>query len=99
MKHVQGFQKVRIGVSNMGLKKLAAKVEDYNERLESGKASKIKPHHVEEVLQKLRAKSTELEAEISAARSPDKKDRLEGKLQIAHTHIKRAEWLLKELGG
>jgi hypothetical protein len=81
----------------MGLKKLAAKVEDYNTRLESGKASKIKPSHVEKVLQKLRVKAAELEAEIATASSADKKDRLEGKLAIARTHIDRAEWLLKEL--
>lgn len=81
----------------MGLKKLAAKVEDYNARVESGKASKIKPGHVEAVLQKLRAKSTELEAEIAAATSTDKKARLQGKLAIAQTHIARAEWLLEEL--
>ncbi len=82
----------------MGLKKLAAKMEDYNQRLESGKASKIKPRHVEKVLQKLRAKSIELEAEIASTTSADKKARQEGKLQIARTHIERAEWLLKELG-
>jgi hypothetical protein len=81
----------------MGLKKLAAKVEEYNARLESGKASKIKSSHVEAVLQKLHAKSTELEAEIATATSADKKARLEGKLGIARTHIERAEWLLKEL--
>ncbi|OAN73372.1 hypothetical protein A8B78_18805 [Jannaschia sp. EhC01] len=81
----------------MGLKKLAAKVVDYNERLEDGKASKIKPHHVEEVLHKLRAKSAELEAEIASASSADKKARLEGKLQVARTHIDRAQWLLNEL--
>lgn len=82
----------------MGLKKLAAKMEDYNERLESGKASKIKPRDVEKVLQKLRSKSTDLEAEIASTASADKKARLEGKLQIAHAQIERAEWLLKELG-
>ncbi|MGP6089560.1 hypothetical protein [Antarctobacter jejuensis] len=81
----------------MGLKNLAAKVQDYNARLESGKASKIKPRHVEKVLQKLRAKSTELEAEIAEAHSADKKARLADKLQIARTHIERAEWLLNEL--
>ena len=81
----------------MGLKKLAAKVEEYNARLESGKASKIKPSHVEAVLQKLRSKLTKLEAEIATATSADKKARLEGKLAIAQTHIERAEWLLKEL--
>mgnify|MGYP000692553260 FL=1 len=81
----------------MGLKKLAAKVEEYNARLESGKASKIKPSHVEAVLQKLRSKLTKLETEIATATSADKKARLEGKLAIAQTHIERAEWLLKEL--
>ena len=81
----------------MGLKKLAAKVEEYNARLESGKASKIKPSHVEAVLQKLRSKLTKLETEIATATSADKKARLEGKLATAQTHIERAEWLLKEL--
>jgi hypothetical protein len=81
----------------MGLKKLAEKVEDYNARLESGKASKIKPAHVEKVLQKLRVKAAELEAEIAAAPPADKKARLEGKLAIARTHIARAEWLLEKL--
>ena len=81
----------------MGLKKLAAKVEEYNARLESGKASKIKPSHVEAVLQKLRSKLTKLETEIATSTSADKKARLEGKLAIAQTHIERAEWLLKEL--
>jgi len=79
----------------MGLKKLAAKVEEYNARLESGKASKIKPSHVEAVLQKLRSKLTKLETEIATATSADKKARLEGKLAIAQTHIERAEWLLR----
>lgn len=82
----------------MGLKKLAAKVVDYNERLESGNASKIKPHHVEEVLRKLRAKEAQLEEEKAATASGDKKARLEAKLEIARTHMERAEWLLKELG-
>jgi aminoglycoside phosphotransferase family enzyme len=82
----------------MGLKKLAAKVADYHERLESGKTSAIKPQDVEAVLQKLRSKLTELEADKSSAKSADKKARLEGKMQIARLHIERAEWLLKELG-
>jgi hypothetical protein len=81
----------------MGLTKLAAKVEEYNERLKDGKASKITPQHVEKVLQKLRSKSTELQAEIASTSSPEKKARLKGKLTVAQTHIERAEWLLKEL--
>ncbi|QIE43149.1 hypothetical protein [Meridianimarinicoccus aquatilis] len=81
----------------MGLKKLAEKVEDYNARLESGKASKIRPSHVEKVLRKLRVKARDLEAEIATVSSADKKARLKGKLAIAQTHISRAEWLLREL--
>lgn len=82
----------------MGLKKLAAKVVDYNERLQSGKASKIKPSHVQKVLEKLRKKSDELEAQIAEAQSPDDRARLERKLDVARVHEERAEWLLKELG-
>ncbi|MBS0125376.1 hypothetical protein [Thetidibacter halocola] len=82
----------------MGLKKLAAKVVDYNERLDSGKASKIKPGDVEKVLLKLRKKVAEIEAGIEVAPSADKKARLESKLGVARAHVERAEWLLKELG-
>ncbi|MFC6639737.1 hypothetical protein GV827_15300 [Sulfitobacter sp. JBTF-M27] len=81
----------------MGLKKLAAKVIEYNERLESGKASKITPSHIEKVLEKLESKTEELEANIATARSADKKARLEKKLGVARAHVERAEWLLKEI--
>lgn len=81
----------------MGLKNLAAKVVEYNERLEGGKASKIKPDHVEKVLGKLRKKEAELSAEMDIAVSDDRRDRLERKRQVARTHIERAEWLLAEL--
>ncbi len=82
----------------MGLKKLAAKVADYNERLKNGKASKIKPGHVKNVLEKLQKRSVELEAEIASAHSPEKRARLERKLEVARAQEERAEWLLKELG-
>lgn len=82
----------------MGLKKLAEKVEEYNERLDSGKASKIKPKHVEKVLEKLRRKTADLEAELAEATSDDDRERLATKLAVARTHTERAEWLLKELG-
>lgn len=81
----------------MGLKKLAEKVADYNERFEQGKASKIKPSHVEKVLAKLRKKSEELEADIESAAYAEKKARLKKKLEVANTQIERAEWLLKEV--
>lgn len=81
----------------MGLKKLAAKVADYKERLESGKAHKIKPSHVEKVLEKLRNKSIELEAEIASSQSPEKRARLEKKLEVARAQEARAEWLMQEI--
>lgn len=81
----------------MGLKKLAAKVVEYNERLESGKASKIEPSHVQDVLEKLRQKSIDLEEEIASEPSAEKRVRLQKKLDVARTHVERAEWLLKEI--
>ncbi|MDU8911665.1 hypothetical protein [Aestuariicoccus sp. MJ-SS9] len=83
----------------MGLKNLAEKVVEYNARLEDGKASKIKPGHVEKVLKKLRKKAAALESEIAVADTPDRKTRLEKKLNIAREHVERAEWLLNEIGG
>lgn len=81
----------------MGLKKLAAKVSDYHDRLESGKVSKIKPHHVETVLAKLRAKEETLKADLGKVSSDDKKQRLQHKLEIAQEHIARAQYLLTEI--
>ena len=81
----------------MGLKKLAAKVVDYNDRLNQGKASKIKPAHVEEVLRKLRKKCTELEMEVAHAASLEKRAGLQKKLNVAQEHVKRGEWLLEQI--
>lgn len=81
----------------MGLKKLAAKLTDYYERLERGKASKIKPDHIWRVVDKLRRKTAEIEADIARANNPDKKSRLKRKLGIVNEHMKRAKWLLKEV--
>ena len=81
----------------MGLKKLAEKVAQYNERLEQGKASKIKPSHVKKVLEKLQSKSDELVEEIETTSNHEKRVRLDRKLGIAREHIERAKWLLKEI--
>jgi len=81
----------------MGLKKLAAKVADYNQRLEDGKVKEIKPRHVEKVLRKLRDKETELTARLAETEDRRKLDRLNQKLGIAREHISRAEWLLGHL--
>ena len=81
----------------MGLKKLAAKVADYNDRLDSGKASKIKPGHVRKVLEKLHKKESSLIDELAEAENDKAKARLERKLEIAREHIARAEWLLGQI--
>ncbi|MDQ2094544.1 hypothetical protein [Rhodalgimonas zhirmunskyi] len=81
----------------MGLKKLSHKLEDYNQRLERGEARKIEAGHVIAILEKLRNKHAELEAEIEKAKSVEKKDRLKRKLAVAEEQITRAEWLLEEI--
>jgi len=81
----------------MGMKKLAAKLDDYQERLESGKASRIKPAHVDKSLRKLRGKSDELARDLAAATEPEKAARLEKKLEVVRAQIARAEWLLREI--
>ncbi|MFK7791472.1 MAG: hypothetical protein AB8B88_02260 [Devosiaceae bacterium] len=65
--------------------------------MERGKASKIKPSHVEKVLIKLKKKSKDLESDIASAHSADKKARLKKKLGVAGAQIERAEWLLKKI--
>ncbi len=81
----------------MGLKKLAAKLADYRERLERGKASKINPSHVKKVLEKLQKKLASLNEEVASTEKPDRKARLNRKLNITREQIKHAEWLLKEI--
>ena len=81
----------------MGLKEYSAKIDDYYDRLTQGKAKKIKPSHVEKVIAKLKAKKTQLRAEIAKATKPSKRERLERKVLIAKEHIKRAELLLENI--
>jgi predicted nucleic acid-binding Zn-ribbon protein len=81
----------------MGLRKLAEKLADYQERLEAGKARTIEPAHVEKVLDKLRRKEADLLSRIAAETDEEKRADLDRKLRVAREHIARAEWLLAEL--
>ncbi len=83
----------------MGLDKSVEKLDKYYGRLDKGKASKIKPAHVEKVIIKLKARRDSLKEDIAESEKEDKKTRLEGKLDIVKEQIERAEWLLKEIGG
>lgn len=81
----------------MGLKKLAAKVAEYQERLAAGHARKIEPEHVERVLEKLRRKEADLQARLAADPEDAEREEFEHKLKVAREHIERAEWLKREL--
>lgn len=81
----------------MGLKKLAERLADYQERLEAGKARSIEPGHVEKVLDKLHRKEADLLSRLATETDPDERAGLEHKLRVAREHIVRAEWLLAEL--
>lgn len=81
----------------MGLKRLAEKTANYKERLARGEADLIKPRHVEKTLLKLRKKRDEIEAEIAAAKTPDKLARLRKKHEMATQQIAHAQWLLAEI--
>lgn len=81
----------------MGLKKSTAKLDDYFERLEQNKAAKIKPEHVEKVLEKLRAKERDLLDDLETAQKVDKAERLRSKLNVVREQLRRGEWLLQEI--
>ncbi|HBG97473.1 MAG: hypothetical protein JKP98_14970 [Rhodobacteraceae bacterium] len=83
----------------MGLKKLAAKLSGYQDRLDAGKAPKIEIRHVRKVLEKLLKKEQELVERLDAADDPKERASLERKLRVAREHIARAQWLLQELSG
>lgn len=82
----------------MGLNKISEKLDNYYARLDDGKAAKIKPAHVEKVIDKLRAKQVLLRQDISTSQKPSQKERLERKLAVAEDQIERAEWLLEKIG-
>jgi len=81
----------------MGLKKLAAKLVEYQDRVDAGKARKIEPEHVRKVLDKLRRKEARLADDLAGASDKDVREDLERELNIARQHIARAEWLLQEV--
>jgi hypothetical protein len=81
----------------MSLSKNLEKLAKYYERLEAGKVKKIKPSHVQKVIDKLEARERDLQEELEATRKPSKKDRLDRKRKTTLEHLDRAKWLLKEI--
>lgn len=83
----------------MAMSKHFEKLERYFERLETGKVAKIKPQHVQKIIDKLGVKIDQLESERAIAEKPSKRERLGQKLLVIEEQIKRAKWLLQEISG
>lgn len=81
----------------MALSEAIEKLKKYYKRFELGKTNKIKPRHVQKVLDKLSAKEVSLLEEIAEAKKPSKKKRLEEKLRTTRKQSDRARWLLEEI--
>lgn len=82
----------------MTLSKHVEKLDKYYKRLDTGKAQKIKPEHVEKVIRKLKLKEEQLLEEERETQKPSKKERLRRKAEIVLEQKKRAEWLLEQVG-
>lgn len=81
----------------MGIESSIEKLDKYYKRLGKGKAEKIKPSHVEKVIQKLQAKEKLLLEEIEEASKDSKKARLNRKLALVREQQGRARWLLDKI--
>ena len=81
----------------MPIKETAEKLERYQERLRTGKAEKIRPQHVEKILEKLTSKEAEIAAELTETTKQGKRDRLEHKLATVRELIEKARWLASQV--
>jgi len=81
----------------MPLTKTIEKLKKYYRRLEAGKTEKIKPAHVQKVINKLTAKEASLSDDIAQAKKASKKERLKLKLAATHKQLDRAKWLMQNL--
>ncbi len=81
----------------MALAKSIEKLKKYYARLEAGKVKKIKPSHVERVMEKLSLRERKLLEELESAKKPSKQKRLQQKLEETRNQIDRAQWLKKKI--
>jgi len=81
----------------MGLERSVDKLDKYYERLNKGKAQKIKPSHVEKAIRKLQVKEKHLLEEIDETSKESKKVRLKRKLALVAEQQERARWLLEKI--
>ncbi|MEB8389099.1 hypothetical protein OO012_17865 [Rhodobacteraceae bacterium KMM 6894] len=81
----------------MGLSKSTEKLSKYYARLNAGKVKKIKPSHVQKVIDKLEAHERALLEEIETTHKPEKKARLNRKRTTTQEQLEKARWLLNEI--
>ena len=81
----------------MELSKSIKKLDKYYGRLKKGKVQKIKPNHVEKVINKLRVKEQIIKDELAETTKTSKAERLNQKLVTVQDQLKRAAWLLLEI--
>lgn len=81
----------------MALGKTLEKLAKYNSRFEAGKVKKIKPSHVQKVIDKLENRDRDLLEEVQTTNKASKRDRLERKRVTTQGHLDRARWLLNEI--
>jgi predicted nucleic acid-binding Zn-ribbon protein len=79
------------------MNKTLEKLEKYRARLKDGKAHKIKPKHVQKMINKLETKKFDIEEDIKSVSKPEKRERLTKKLATIGEQIKQAEWLLSQI--
>lgn len=81
----------------MALTKAIEKLKKYYKRLEAGDVKKIKPSHINKVMNKLSKKEEILLEELSETTKASKKKRLQQKLDATRKQIDRSQWLLKKI--
>ena len=81
----------------MKLRRSAEKLDDYRKRLEKGKVAKIKPAHVEHIINKLNAKRTKVARALEGADNKKKRERFTRKLAVVDEQLERAQWLENEV--
>lgn len=81
----------------MGLERATEKLDKYFKRLQTGKAQKIKPSHVEKIVGKLQAKADALQADLEECEKPEKRQRLMRKLELVREQQDRAKWLQSKI--
>ncbi|WP_191285688.1 hypothetical protein [Aliiroseovarius zhejiangensis] len=83
----------------MGLESTTEKLDSYFARLEQGKAQKIKPTHVEKIMQKLESKAAALRSDLEETTKEPKKQRLQQKIDLVNEQLDRARWLREQIAG